>query len=116
MLLWWVADDPALPQAARAAISSVDAEVYVSPISLAEISIKQSRGKLVVDGDLSGAIEESDFRSLPFSAEHGCRLATLPWHHRDPFDRMLMAQALAESLVFATLDRACLLYDVPTLN
>lgn len=116
MLLWWVADDPRLPHSTRAAISSVNADVYVSAISLAEISIKQSRGKLVVGGDLPGAIEESDFRSLPFSAEHGYRLAALPWHHRDPFDRMLIAQALSESLVFATVDRACLRYEVPTLN
>ena len=91
MLLWWVADDPQLPQSARAAISSVNAEVYVSAISLAEISIKQSRGKLVVDGDLPAAIDGSDFRSLSFTAEHGYRLAELPWHHRDPFDRMLVA-------------------------
>jgi PIN domain nuclease of toxin-antitoxin system len=116
MLLWWMSDDPRMSRSAQAEITLPHTEVYVSAISLAEISVKTSLGKLTVGGDLQGAIDESGFHSLPFTAAHGYRLADLPWHHRDPFDRMLVAQALAESLVVATVDPACRQYTVQTLS
>lgn len=116
IVLWWMADDPRLPRSTQDAIAVPNAEVYVSAISLAEISIKKSLGKLTVSGDLPGAIKESGFQPLAFTAAHGHRLADLPLHHRDPFDRMLVAQALTESLVFATVDPACRRYAVQTLS
>ena len=116
MLLWWMADDPRLPKSTEVAIAVPNAEVFVSAISMAEISIKTSLGKLTVGGDLPGAIEKSGFHSLAFTAAHADRLVDLPLHHRDPFDRMLVVQALTESLVFATVDPACRQYAVQTLS
>src|SRR6478609_156890 len=116
ILLWWMADDPRLPRSTQVAIAVPNTEVYVSAISLAEISIKTSLGKLTVAGDLPGAIEKSGFHSLAFTQAHGYRLADLPLHHRDPFDRMLVVQAQTESLVFATVDPACRQYDVQMLS
>ena len=115
ILLWWLAADSRLPHAALAAIGEPSADVYVSAISVAEISIKSSLGKLSVQGDLAGAVQESGFSFLPFTAEHATRLADLPWPHRDPFDRMLIVQAMVDSMTFASVDPACRSYDVRLL-
>lgn len=72
--------------------------VYVSAVSIAEIAIKCSLGKLSVSGDLLAAIEDSGFEWLDFRAEEAIVLKDLPYHHRDPFDRMLVAQSLTQNL------------------
>jgi len=115
ILLWWMADDQRLPGVVAAEIAQPNAEVYVSAITFAEIAIKTSLGKLAVDGDLRSAAEQSGFLSLPFRVDHAQRLTDLPWHHRDPFDRMLIAQSMVEELVFVSLDNACRDYSVRLL-
>jgi PIN domain nuclease of toxin-antitoxin system len=83
----------------------------LSTISLAEIAIKASLGKLAISSGLARqAIEDLDLRILPYSAEHALRLFDLPLHHRDPFDRQIIAQALAEQIPVVTSDEAFRLY------
>lgn len=102
--LWWVTDHPNLTRAARAAIVSAG-DVYVSSASIWEASIKAGIGKLDADIDeLASEIKRSGFLELPVTAKHAARVRTLPDIHRDPFDRMLVAQALCEPLRLLTTD------------
>lgn len=81
-------------------------------MSIAEISIKASLGKLEAPSGIAEAVEQSGFQTLPFTASHAKELRTLPWHHRDPFDRMLISQARIEKLTFLTSNRLITQYDV----
>ncbi len=104
VFLWWLADSRQLPGEARRALGEAD-EVMVSTASLWEATIKIGLGKLHADvGELIGGIEASGFRELPIRAAHVATLAGLPLHHRDPFDRMLVAQAITEPLRLLTAD------------
>jgi PIN domain nuclease of toxin-antitoxin system len=102
--LWWLQDHPKLSQTARALI--VDAsEVYISSASIWEATIKAGIGKLEADIDqLVAEIANSGFLELPISAKHAATVAQLPDIHRDPFDRILVAQALCEPLRLLTAD------------
>ena len=90
--------------------------VYVSLASAWETAIKVSLGKLILDARFEDGVRESDFRSLPIEFRHAERVVELPKHHRDPFDRMLIAQALVEDLTIVTSDRQIARYDVATLS
>lgn len=104
VFLWAVAGHPALKPPARKLIESAEA-VYVSAASLWEVAIKVRLGKLEADPDeLVEAIEASGFQELPVRAVHAAGVARLPMHHHDPFDRLLIAQALAEPLKLLTAD------------
>lgn len=103
-LLWWLTDDPALSQAARNAIADPVSDLLVSTACLWEIAIKRSLGKLETPDDLPEAITEAGFRWLPVGPEHAWRVRELPAHHRDPFDRLVIAQALVEGLPVITAD------------
>jgi len=116
VLLWWLGNDRRLPDAIGTAINDGTNAVLVSSISVAEISIKTSRGKLSAPDDLLVQLRAASMISLPFTTDHAIALRELPLHHRDPFDRMLIVQALTESLVFATADPACRQYAVQTLS
>ena len=100
-LLWWFLDDPSLSARVRRAITAADNEIFVSPVSPWEMAIKNQQGKLHVQDlldRLPQELEEEGFLVLPISIEHALRAGSLPEHHRDPFDRMLIAQAQAEHL------------------
>jgi PIN domain nuclease of toxin-antitoxin system len=102
--LWCVNDDRKLSKAARAIIVSAT-EVYVSSASIWEASIKAGLGKLEVDvNELVDAIALSGFQELPVTARHAAMVRGLPEVHRDPFDRLLIAQALCEPLRLLTAD------------
>lgn len=102
--LWWLQDNPHLSHSARARITAAT-EVYVSSASIWEASIKVGIGKLDADIDqLVAEIENSGFRELPVSARHAAMVTRLPDLHRDPFDRLLVAQALCEPLRLLTAD------------
>ena len=104
IFLWCVKDDKQLGKAAREAITGAT-EVYVSSASIWEATIKKALGKLDVDLDeLVRAIAGSGFIELPIAAHHAAAVAGLPEVHRDPFDRILIAQALSEPLRFLTGD------------
>lgn len=102
--LWWLQDHPHLSPAARARIMAAT-DVYVSSASIWEASIKIGIGKLDADIDaLVAEIDNSGFRELPVSARHAAMVTRLPDLHRDPFDRILVAQALCEPLRLLTAD------------
>lgn len=111
-LLWW--DAGVLDKAVIKRIQGA-AEVYVSAATLWEIAIKRGLGKLVVDRELVALIDDNGFVALPIDVPHVDALSALPPHHRDPFDRMLVAQARAEGLTLVTKDPALALYDVATV-
>lgn len=94
-LLWWLADME-MSDAARDIISDPSNSVFVSAASIWELEIKASLGKLVVDADLISEVPDAGFSWLPITAQHGRAAAQLPKHHRDPLDRMLIAQAQVE--------------------
>ncbi len=116
MLLWWLSDDAQLPPGFRAAIADPHNEVRVSAISFAEISIKQSLEKLEAPYISDDLVAEQGMVALPFEATHARKLRDLPLHHRDPFDRMLIAQAIEEDLLLATADARMSRYDVRLLD
>lgn len=108
-LLWWVTDAAALSRRARAAIAAPDNECLVSAASAWELAIKVSLGRLEVEGALSRFLSEqlavNRFRALPVELAHAVRVASLPFHHRDPFDRLLVAQALEEGAAVVSADK-----------
>ena len=101
-LIWWFSDDPSLPQTVRGILADTDNTVVVSAASAWEIAIKYQQGKLRKAADLvsdfSGRIGREGFQLLPISAEHGIRAGLLSGTHKDPFDRMLIAQSQAENM------------------
>jgi len=106
VFLWCVKDDRRLTKAARALLSGA-AEIYVSSASIWEAAIKAKLGKLDVDVDaLVAAIVGSGFLELPVTAKHAAAVGRLPDLHSDPFDRLLIAQAMSEPLRFLTADDA----------
>lgn len=112
-LLWWANKDRLSPAVSQA-VADPDNRVWVSAASVWEIGIKQSLGRLTVCGDLDAVVEE-DFEHLPITFAHARRAAQLPLHHRDPFGRMLIAQAQAQDLTLASRDRRISSYDVALL-
>jgi PIN domain nuclease of toxin-antitoxin system len=103
-LLWWLTDDPALSRTAREALADPATEPLVSAASVWEIAIKRSLGKLTAPDDLPHRIAGEGFASLPVSAEHAWHVCILEPRHRDPFDRLLIAQARVERLPVVTAD------------
>jgi PIN domain nuclease of toxin-antitoxin system len=115
--LWWLAEDPELRAEARQAVADPSSIVHVSAATVWELSIKAALGKLDLDGaDLVEEIEENGFVELPMTARHSLAAATLPRHHDDPFDRMLIAQARIEGLTIITRDPAFRDYEVGLLQ
>lgn len=104
VLLWWLNDDPKLSEEGRALIVEAQ-EAYVSSASIWEAAIKAGLGKLDVDIDLLAAeIARGGFTELPITFAHAAMVRTLPELHRDPFDRILIAQAIVEPLHLITSD------------
>ncbi len=104
IFLWAVTGNPMLKTSTRRLIESAE-RVYVSAASVWEIAIKSKLGKIDADADeLVNAIDQSGFSELPVSAAHAAGVAKLALHHADPFDRLLVAQAVAEPLRFLTAD------------
>ena len=101
-LIWWISDDPALAKAARSIIADTENTMLVSAASAWELAIKYQKGKLRKAADLisdfSGRVKREGFQLLPISAEHGISAGLLPGLHKDPFDRMLIAQSQAENI------------------
>lgn len=116
VLLWVLASPGRLrPETRRLIIASAEV-VFVSPISAWEIEIKRSLGKLRAPDDLDTQLGALRFTELPVQLRHVRALATLPPLHRDPFDRMLVAQALADGLLLVTADRIVQAYPARTIQ
>lgn len=115
--LWWLADDPLLPEVARHAIADRRSVVHVSAASLWEISLKASLGRVELDDvDLVEELGANGFVELPVGAGHAWLAERLPAHHDHPFDRMLVAQAMAEGLVLVSTNPALRSYEVQLLG
>jgi PIN domain nuclease of toxin-antitoxin system len=112
--LWWWADDKRLPKRTRATIADAET-VWVSAASAWEIAIKMGLGKLRFEGRVADAVEDSGFERLPVGFEHAEAVHALPLHHHDPFDRLLLAQALVESATLVTRDPAFSAYGIALL-
>ena len=111
IFIWAVIDSKKLSSPARQILLGA-AEVFVSAASIWEIAIKIRLGKLEGDPHIfAAAISQSGFHELPISARHAARVSELPLYHRDPFDRLLIAQALSESLRMLTADRVLCKYS-----
>ncbi len=119
VFLWWIGDDPRLSEKAGRIISEADNQLYLSAASGWEIAIKAKLGKLQVDGDVTAFIIEhmrlNSIEQLPVSIAHSLHVSTLEDLHRDPFDRMLVAQARLERMPILTGDQYIAAYPVETI-
>ena len=113
--LWWDANDAHLPDDFRSAIASPENEVFVSAVTVWEIAIKRALGKLIFGRPVGKAIKDHGFLPMPITVEHAEWAGGLPQLHRNPFDRLLVAQAKIEGLVLVTGDRLLLNYGAPLL-
>jgi PIN domain nuclease of toxin-antitoxin system len=114
VVLWWLADDSTLAADIKDRLDH-EPDVYISPATIWEVAIKQSLGKLEKPADLAERVRDSGFRHLNITAEHGIVAGRLPLIHRNPFDRMLIAQAQVEHLTLVTRDAHIQKYDVAVL-
>ncbi len=119
VLLWFVDNDPQLSKRASALISDPSNDVLVSMASLWEMAIKFSGGKLKLQPDFAGFVSAhlaaNDFEILPIETLHLAEVAHLPFHHRDPFDRLLIAQSRAENIPLISADVAFDAYGIKRL-
>jgi len=104
LILWWINDDPSLSQSAHNLIADPSNTVFISPVSMWEIWLKKSLGKLQIPPEFEATLAKEAFEHIPLTDAHTRGVADLPWHHRDPFDRMLIAQAQAADLTLLTAD------------
>lgn len=115
VVLWWLTDDPTLADEIKDRLDR-EPDVYVSAATIWEVAIKQAIGKLSEPPRLPERIRDSGFTPLPISSEHAITAGRLPMIHRDPFDRMLVAQAQCEDLTLVTRDANCQKYDIAVLQ
>ena len=115
VFVWCLSDVSRLSQAARAAIAEPRNDIFVSAITGWEIAVKRAKGRMTAPDNLSEMIEERGFTHLPLTFHHAEQAGNLPLHHRDPFDRLLVAQAQAEGLILVTRDARIPRYGIRTL-
>lgn len=113
--LWWLGRHPSLGDRCHEQLVAAD-EVYFSAVTPWELGIKRAIGQLTFPDGLVAQLAPGGFEELPVAAAHAERAPDLPPHHRDPFDRMLVAQAQLESLVLVTADQALRPYDVELID
>lgn len=115
IVIWWLTDAPELSDQTKELIDR-EPEVYVSAATVWELAIKQAIGKLKEPADLPERVRDGEFRQLAITSDHAVAAGRLPLIHRDPFDRMLVAQAIREGLTLVTADDTIRRYDVPVLT
>jgi len=116
VLLWWLSDDPQLGKITRQAIRDPRNQIYISAASAWEISIKKSLGKLSAPDDMDTIVDDEGFDKLAITLFHGEQAGMLVEFHKDPFDRMLIAQAQAEGLVVVSSDEKIISYGIRTMD
>ena len=120
VLVWWLANSARLGQPARAAIAEPANRVHVSAVSAWEIAIKVGLGKMPVLPNvafwLPAELQRNRFAAMPITLEHAAGVEHLPRHHGDPFDRLLIAQAVTEGLTIVTADPAFVRYGIPLIR
>lgn len=112
VLLWWLDDNPTLTNEASAAILEPTNIVFISAAVIWEIRIKQSLGKLKIPKNFREVLEAQPFEKLDITSDHAHKIASLQKYHRDPFDRMLIAQSIVEHFSLITRDENIMKYDV----
>ena len=113
--VWWLTEVSKLTEGARAAIVDPRNEVFVSAVTGWEVAVKRAKGRMTAPDNLTAMVDEKGFTHLPLTFHHAEQAGSLPMHHKDPFDRCLIAQAQAEGLVLVTRDARILLYGVRTM-
>jgi len=116
VLLWWLDDYPTLSKKAKDAISYGKNLVFISAVVIWEIRIKQSLGKLKLPHNFRKVLDSQPFEQLDITVEHAHAVGDLPAHHRDPFDRMLVAQTKVEHLTLVTRDIGLKKYKIPIIE
>jgi len=116
VLLWWISDDDRLGKQTREIIGNGKNAIFISAATTWEISIKRSLGKIQAPENMDVIVDEERFIRLPISLAHGDMAGSLPILHRDPFDRMLVAQAIFENLILITCDTQIMAYKVRTMK
>lgn len=116
VIVWWLEDSRHLTPAVRAAISSPASHPFISAASVWELALKIAKGQLKLPDDYVHRLRTDGFTELPVTIKQVVNSTRLPALHRDPFDRLLVAQALAEGLVLVTHDDVVQRYDVPVLE
>lgn len=111
--LWWLADDERLGAGAARHLADDSNRVLLSAAVVWEVAIKRSLGKLEAPTDLAPTLLNAGVQPLAVTLDHAATVETLPWYHRDPFDRMLVAQALTENATLVSQDARLEKYDVP---
>jgi PIN domain nuclease of toxin-antitoxin system len=116
-LLWWLADDKLLGRQARELVEDPGNDILISVVSLWEIAVKTRIGKLQADiKEITDAVQQEGFALLDIGIAHLRTLGALPMHHRDPFDHLLIAQAIAEDATFMSEDRNAARYPARTVT
>ena len=114
IVLWWLANDPRVRPIQDTVIEA--REVFVSAVTPWELGIKQQRGTLRLTRPIESDFAANHFKQLAVTFDHARQIGELPHHHRDPFDRMLVAQCMVERLTLVTHDKAILAYPCNTLK
>jgi PIN domain nuclease of toxin-antitoxin system len=119
VFLWWISDTPRISDSAYDAIADPENEILMSPVSGWEISIKEALGRLELPGPprdfVPEHIRKNRFGVLPVSMQHALEVSSLPPHHQDPFDRLLIAQARSDGIPVVSGDAAFSAYEVDVL-
>lgn len=115
-LIWWLTNDATLSEKARKVIANPDNLIFVSAASAWEIAIKKQIGKLNAPDDLEAQIEQKDFQQLPINISHAAYIEKLPLHHNDPFDRIIIAQAICEKMKIITRDKKFVAYQIEVVK
>lgn len=116
VLLWWLDDSPSLSEKGRRAIADSQNLIVLSAVVIWEIRIKQAMGKLVIAPIFYDVIKNQGFEMLSITSDHAYAVGDLPMHHRDPFDRMIIAQAKLEGLTVVTHDAVFKKYGIPVID
>jgi PIN domain nuclease of toxin-antitoxin system len=116
VLLWWLDDNQNLSQSARTVIADGNNLVFVSAAVIWEIQVKQALGKLKIPANFRKVLDQQGFELLDITVEHAYAVGKLPPYHRDPFDRILVAQAEVEKMTLVSRDNHIKKYKVPLIN
>ena len=115
ILVWWLIDAEELGEKARAVVAAQENMVFISAASIWELRIKEALGKVKLPLDFAEVVQLQPFEKLSVTVAHAHAVKELPLHHRDPFDRILIAQARSDGLTLLTRDQVVAQYDVPHL-
>jgi PIN domain nuclease of toxin-antitoxin system len=113
--LWWLADDDQISDEVIRNLTDDTNQVLLSAVVVWEVAIKRSLGKLDAPNDLAPNLLDAGAQPLPVTIDHAAVLEKLPWYHRDPFDRLLVAQALTEGAAIVSRDEPLSRYGVPVV-